>query len=178
MKVLLHICCAPCTIGSIDFLKNSNINITGYWLNPNIHPYTEYMSRLRSLEDYSKKCDLNVIYNDVYGLREFVLNVSKNIDYRCEYCYKYRLDSTAKYASENGFEAFSTTLLTSPFQNHDLIVKIAKEIAEKYSVKFLHHDFGENFTNSQREARENGVYMQKYCGCIFSEEERYLKSIN
>lgn len=174
MKLLLHICCAPCSIECINELKKDNIDITGFWYNPNIHPYTEYKSRLKGLEGYSKDINLEVIYKDEYGLRKFIKGIGGNLKNRCEYCYRTRLEETVKYAKENNFDAFSTSLLISPYQKHDKIKEIGYELEKKYNIKFLYKDFRSNFREGQKKARENGIYMQKYCGCIFSEEERYI----
>ena len=76
-----------------------------------------------------------------------------------------------------GYDAFTTTLLVSPYQNHELLIKVAEEMAKKYGVEFLYRDFRQGFREGQSEARALGLYMQKYCGCVFSEEERYLKQI-
>ena len=86
----------------------------------------------------------------------------------CKMCYRIRLDKAAQFASENGFDAFTTTLLISPYQDHELIIKIAKEKAEKYNTKFYYHDFRPNYREGQNLAREHGLYRQKYCGCICS----------
>jgi len=175
MKVLMHICCAPCSVKCINILKEKNHDITGYWYNPNIHPYTEYKNRLECLKEYSKKINLEVIYNDKYGIADFTKNVVNSLDNRCGYCYISRLEETAKYAKNNDYEAFTTTLLISPYQNHELIIKICDELSKKYDVKFLYEDFRPHFRDGQRIAREEGLYMQKFCGCIYSEAERYLK---
>jgi hypothetical protein len=153
------------------------MSITGYWYNPNIHPFIEYKNRLEALKQYSKMIDLEVIYNDIYGLRDFTTNVINDLNNRCDYCYRSRLESTAKYAKENGFDAFSTTLLISPYQQHDKIKDICNELSIKYDIKFIYKDFRTNFKEGQNKAREIGLYMQKYCGCIFSEEERYNKEV-
>jgi predicted adenine nucleotide alpha hydrolase (AANH) superfamily ATPase len=117
-------------------------------------------------------------------LRSFIKGVSRieensieenpATNYRCAFCYRLRLEKTARYAAENGCDAFSTTLLISPYQNHELIKEIAGELAVLYKVQFLYRDFRPRFREGQREARKAGYYMQKYCGCIYSEEERYL----
>lgn len=173
MKLLLHICCAPCSIECINALKEENVQITGFWYNPNIHPFTEYRNRLNTLKEYSKTINLDVIYKDEYGLVNFTKNVIGDLNNRCDYCYKTRLEECAKYASQNGFEAFSTTLLISPYQNHDKIKNICEELSRKYNIEFVYKDFRNNFREGQKKAREMELYMQKYCGCIFSEEERY-----
>lgn len=100
------------------------------------------------------------------------------MDNRCGYCYLCRLEKTAKYAKENGFDAFSTTLLISPYQDHELLKKTGDMLSKKYGIEFLYKDFRPGFRYGQNKARELGLYMQKYCGCVFSEEERYEKLIN
>ena len=173
MKLLLHICCAPCSAACIKVLRGEGVDITGYWYNPNIQPFTEYDSRLNALKEYSRMIDLPVIYNDYYNLKEFVSNVSNSLDNRCGYCYLSRLENTVKYAKENGYDAFSTTLFISPYQKHDLIKKICENLSEKYNIKFLYKDFRPYYYEGKAMFKETGLYMQKYCGCVFSEEMRY-----
>ncbi len=175
MKTLLHICCAPCLVECLNQLRIENIEPVGFWYNPNIHPFTEYKARKNTLIDFAKDNNLELIVQNEYGLREFISNVYPSYNDRCGYCYRSRLEVTAKYASENGYDSFSTTLLISPYQNHELICKTAYEMAQKYNVQFLYRDFREYFRTGQDKARQMGLYMQKYCGCIFSEEERYMK---
>ncbi len=174
-KMLMHICCAPCSVYCIDKLRSENIEPVGFWYNPNIHPFTEYKMRKNTLVDYAKSIDLKLIVENEYGLRKFISAVYPDFDNRCSFCYRVRLEETAKYAHENGFESFTTTLLVSPYQNHELIIKTAEEMALKYDVKFAYYDFRTGFREGQDKARELGLYMQKYCGCIFSEEDRYKK---
>lgn len=175
MKLLMHICCGPCSAACIKVLRENSIDVTGYWYNPNIHPYKEYEARLNALKEYSKIVNLNVIYNDCYGLREFTKNVISDLDNRCEYCYKNRLEETVKYAKENGFDAFTTTLFISPYQQHDKLKIICEELSKKYNIKFLYRDFREYYYEGKKMFKETGLYMQKYCGCVFSEEDRYKK---
>ncbi len=174
MKLLLHTCCAPCSVYCIDSLRKENIEPTVYWFNPNIHPYMEYKARRDCLKEYTKMINVNAIFEENYGLDEFCKNVVNDLNNRCKnYCYYVRLEQTAKYAKENGYTAFSTTLLVSPYQNHDALVEVAKMMAKKYDIEFLYRDFRVGFREGQAKARELGLYMQKYCGCIFSEEMRY-----
>ena len=176
MKLLLHICCAPCSAACIKVLRDENIDVYGYWYNPNIHPFKEYEARLNALKEYSKMINLNVVYFDYYGLREFCENVSNDISNRCEYCYYSRMENVAKYAKENGYDAFTTTLFISPYQKHDLLKSICEKLAKKYDIEFKYVDFRPYFYEGKKMFYETGLYMQKYCGCVFSEEERYLKS--
>lgn len=174
MKLLMHTCCAPCSVYCIDELRNENIEPTVYWFNPNIHPYMEYKSRRDCLKEYTKSIGIDAIFEENYGLKEFCKNVVDGLDTRCQdYCYPVRLEQTAKYAKENGFDTISTTLLVSPYQKHDIIHNLGDKIAKEYGLEFLYRDFRIGFREGQAKARELGLYMQKYCGCVFSEEMRY-----
>ena len=178
MKLLMHTCCAPCSVYCIDSLREEGIEPTVYWFNPNIHPYMEYKVRRDTLKEYTKFINIEAIFEENYGLREFCKNVVDDIDNRCQnYCYLVRLEQTAKFAKENGYDTFTTTLLVSPYQKHDEIIRIGQELAKKYDLDFLYRDFRVGFREGQAKARELGLYMQKYCGCIFSEEDRYSKQI-
>lgn len=174
-KTLLHTCCAPCSITCVDTLRSDGIEPVGFWYNPNIHPFTEYRMRKNTLEEYAGTIGEELIIGGDYGLRPFVQAVCNDIDHRCAYCYRCRLEKTAQYAAQNGFSSFTTTLLVSPYQNHELLVKTGEELAARYGVAFLSYDFRPRFREGQQRARELGLYMQKYCGCVFSEEERYRK---
>lgn len=176
-KILLHCCCAPCSVYCIDALRQEEIEPVAFWYNPNIHPYQEYKARRDTLLGYAPTIGMELIVKEDYGLRNFVCAVHDNIDHRCAYCYRTRLEETARTAAERGFSAFSTTLLVSPYQKHEQIIETAEAAAEKYGVAFLYRDFRVGFRQGQAKARELGFYMQKYCGCIFSEEERYAKQI-
>lgn len=176
MKLLMHTCCAPCSVYCIDSLRKEGIEPTLYWYNPNIHPYTEYKARRDTLKQYSEMINVKAIFEEEYGLREFCKNVIGDLENRCaQYCYRVRLEQTAKYAKENGYDAITTTLFVSPYQKHDELKKVVEEIAKKYDLQFVYRDFRVGFREGQAKARELGLYMQKYCGCIFSEEDRYVK---
>ncbi len=178
MKLLMHTCCAPCSVYCIDSLRQEGIEPTVYWYNPNIHPYMEYKARRDCLKEYAKSIDVEAIFEEDYGLDEFCKNVICDLQNRCQnYCYRVRLEKTAKYAKENGFDTISTTLLVSPYQKHEVLKMQGEEIAKKYGLEFLYRDFRVGFRDGQTKARELGLYMQKYCGCVFSEEDRYSKQI-
>ena len=175
MKLLLHTCCAPCSVYCIDTLRKEEIEPTVYWYNPNIHPYMEYKQRRDCLKQYAENINVEAIFEEDYGLREFCKNVIDDLENRCSnYCYKVRMEQTAKYAKEHGYDSFTTTLLVSPYQNHEVLKKVCEEAARKYGVEFLYRDFRPGFREGQAKARELELYMQKYCGCVFSEEDRYL----
>lgn len=174
-KLLMHFCCGPCGVGCMEKLREEGQNFTGFWFNPNIHPFTEYRSRREALRELSVLKGFKMLWRDEYGLRPFIKEVADDIENRCDYCYKVRLEGTAQAAAENGFDAFTTTLLVSPYQDHEKIVYTAQAAAEKFGVEFMYFDFRPYFRDGQAQARELGLYMQKFCGCIFSEEERYSK---
>ena len=161
----------------IKKLREEDIDVTGFWYNTNIHPYMEYKARRDTLKKYSEMINLDVIYKDEYGLREFTKNTINIFDNRCRYCYYSRLDEVARYAKENGYDAFCTSLLISPYQKHDLIKEVGEALEKKYGIKFYYYDFRPYFKEGREEAKRLGLYMQKYCGCVFSEEERYLNYI-
>lgn len=175
-KVLMHTCCAPCSVSCIEILEEMDCDFDLFWYNPNIHPYMEYKRRLDTLIEYSNMLNINLHIKDEYNLEEFIKKQIINLEDRCaRVCYNIRLEETAKYASKNGFGIYTTTLLVSPYQNREEIIRLGNEFGEKYGVEFIAPMFSDRFWEGQRKARELGIYMQKYCGCIFSEAERYKK---
>ena len=174
MKLLLHTCCAPCSIQCVEVLVTEGFDPELFWYNPNIHPYTEYRSRRDSLRGFAEDKKIPLIVEDEYGLRSFIRNVENGAWHRCDCCYRVRLERAAALTAGKGFDAFSTTLLISPYQNHEILRQIGEEMAAKYGVRFLYRDFRPLFREGRDKARAAGYYMQKYCGCIYSEEERYL----
>ena len=175
MKTLLHICCAPCANQCIEVLQGDKLEVTGFWFNPNIHPFTDYRARRNCLREYAEAIALPLIERDDYGLRPFVRAVAEDIDNRCGVCYEMRLFEAARQASEGGFDSFTSSLFISPYQNHELMKETAERAAAQYGVAFLYRDFRPYFKAGQEKARELNMYIQKYCGCVFSEQERYLK---
>lgn len=172
-RILLHICCAPCSVGCIRQIRESGMEPVGLWYNPNIHPYQEYLLRRDTLIEYAAAIDLELILRDEYGLRKFTEAVCGNVENRCGYCYALRLEEAARTAAARGLRAFTTTLTVSPYQNHPLIFEIGEKAAAKYGVTFLPWDFSSRYREGQAEARAWGMYLQKYCGCIYSEEARF-----
>ncbi|MBP3831367.1 MAG: epoxyqueuosine reductase QueH [Clostridia bacterium] len=174
MKLLMHACCAPCSVYCINELRKENIEPTIYWYNPNIHPYKEYEARRDCLIEYTKSINVECIVEDEYGLDEFCKNVSNNLNSRCvDYCYPVRLRKTFEYAKEHGYDAVTTTLLYSIYQKHEFIKKLCEDLSKEFGIEFLYRDFRYGFWVGHEKAKEAGLYMQKYCGCVFSEESRY-----
>lgn len=175
MKLLMHICCANCCLYPLKSLFSKNIEVKGLWFNPNIHPYTEYKNRLDALKKLQNGWDIDIEYIDKYGLKEFIKKIVNNEDNRCTLCYYMRLDECAKIAKKMGLDGFTTTLLVSPYQKFDIIINIGKELENKYSIIFYVEDFRKGWKEGLKMSKELGLYRQKYCGCIYSEMERYLK---
>lgn len=175
MKLLMHTCCAPCSVYCIDTLRKEGIEPTLLWYNPNIHPYTEYVLRRDCLKEYSKKIGVNAIFEDEYGLEPFCKEVIDDVKTRCiKYCYPIRLRHTFEYAKEHGYDTVTTTLLYSIYQKHDYIKHLMEKYSEEYGIKFLYKDFRVGYWEGHQKAHELGLYMQKYCGCIFSADSRFL----
>ncbi|WP_425061377.1 epoxyqueuosine reductase QueH [Sporomusa carbonis] len=176
--MLLHICCGPCAVFPVKYLLKEypQYEITGYFYNPNIHPYKEFVRRLDTLKTFAEKIGLNnLIVDDSYTLEEFLRQALNAPGGRCQSCYELRMRQTAGYAKENGFDCFSTTLLVSPYQQHDLIRAAAEEAANVEGVKFCYIDFRPGWQEGVKISRELEMYRQPYCGCVFSEKDRYYK---
>jgi len=176
MKVLLHICCAPCTIYPLKVLRAEGFEVMGLFLNPNIHPYQEYLRRKSTLEDYSRKEGFRVIYEEGYNLEEFLRGVVFRESNRCVYCYHSRLKGAVIIARRGRFNYFTTTLLYSKFQRHETIRSIGESLGKEYGVPFLYRDFRDGWKEGIAISKELNMYRQEYCGCIYSEKERYFRS--
>jgi predicted adenine nucleotide alpha hydrolase (AANH) superfamily ATPase len=175
VKMLLHICCAPCSIYPVDYLREQGVLLHGYFFNPNIHPYTEFVKRRDTLKEHAGITGLKMIFDEDYRLEEFLQRVVHREAVRCRFCYAMRLEQAARVAKKGGFDCFSTSLLVSPFQKHDLIREIGEAQGEKYGVPFYYRDFRPGYRDAAARSRELGLYRQQYCGCIFSEKERFYR---
>jgi len=173
MKLLLHVCCAPCSTYTVTKLREQGIDVSGYFYNPNIHPYREFKKRLDTLKEFAAKIDFTVQTEEDYGLTEYLRKVVFNEKERCSICYNMRIEKTAEFAAKSGADAFSSTLLYSRYQKHENIVAICEKMAEKYSVAFYYDDFRQGWQEGIDKAIEMDLYRQPYCGCIYSEQERY-----
>ena len=180
MNILLHICCAPCAIYAVETIRLDGHSAQGLFYNPNIHPYVEYERRRGEVGSYASKAGLDVVYAE-YEIEKFFQNITfdaAGIERRCPGCWELRMAETAKWAGSHGFEAFTTTLLGSPYQDHETLKEICGRIAAREGVKFYYKDFRTGFRQAHNRARAEGIYCQKYCGCLFSERERMEKIQN
>ena len=173
-KVLVHACCAPCSTVPVPALREQGFDVATFFFNPNIHPYTEFRNRLTSMQQFVKDMGVTGFFYTGYPLEKFLSVQLSRPETRCEACYELRLTAAAIKAKEESIRLFSTTLLVSPYQKHDLIRDVGTTVQGATGVKFLYFDWRPRWRDTRRIAREEGFYLQKYCGCIFSEKERYL----
>ncbi len=161
----------------LERLREKGYQVSGFFYNPNIHPFSEYKNRRKAVEDYSKTQNAEVFYPE-YAPQEYfqAVNLNESSQQRCSICWKLRLVKTAQAAKEKNFQAFSTTLLVSPYQDQQLLKKIGEEAAEESGINFYYEDFRSGFKRAHEKAKSGGIYCQKYCGCIYSEIERCRKS--
>ena len=172
-RVLCHVCCAQCYVGVYPELARAAKKVEGFFYNPNIHPLLEFRRRLKSTKVLADQMKIDIHYDERYGLREFLRAAVNHEDERCPLCYQMRLRKTAEYAKGHGFDAFTTTLLISRHQKHDMVAEIGRKVADEVGVEFYYRDFRHLADDAHREAKRRHLYLQQYCGCIYSEEERY-----
>jgi len=173
MNILLHTCCGPCALYPLRTLRSAGHDVTGFFHNPNIHPYQEYVLRRDAVVRMAELESMPLIMNDDYDLEGFLSNVAAAPDQRCTYCYASRLRATARVAAEGGFDAFSAALLYSRFQRHDEIRELGEQAGREFGIAFHYVDFRPGWQEGIRLSRELGLYRQQYCGCIYSEKDRY-----
>ena len=173
LKLLLHTCCAPCTIYPLEALRQDGFEVMGFFYRHNIHPYTECLRREEALKNYADLIHLKVIYQKGYNPENFLRQVVFRESDRCTYCYHDRLTAAAKTARSGKFDSFSTTLLYSKYQNHDLIRSMGEAVGKSVGVPFYYQDFRIGWKSGIDESKRLNLYRQPYCGCIYSEKERF-----
>lgn len=173
MSVLIHICCAPCLGGPLEALRGESFEVEGFFLNPNIHPLLEFRKRLKALRVFMESDPIPVTFDEEYGLESYLREVRPLEAGRCERCYAQRLAPTANLAAERGHEAFTTTLLVSRHQNHEAVRRAGEAAALEAGVEFVYRDFRPLADRSAQIAKRKMLYRQPYCGCVFSEAERF-----
>ena len=176
-NILLHTCCAPCATYTLEHLKEEGAEVSAFWFNPNIHPLEEYWKRLQTLRSFALLKGLPLIASPVYEFESYFQSVVGKKEPRCENCLYLRLSRTAETASKGGFKAFSTTLLISPYQKHELIKEIGEHVGREKKVEFYYEDLRPGYHESRRMSRELNLYRQKYCGCIYSQMESYRPTV-
>ena len=173
-KVLIHICCAHCAAYTAEHWRQQGHDVNGYWYNPNIHPFTEHQDRLASMKTLGQKIDLPLMSDEGYNFIDYFRRVAGHEEERCRYCFELRLQKTVETAREKGFDAFTTTLLISPHQKHDILKEIGEKISGETGVEFLYADLRKRYSDSRHITKPLELYRQQYCGCLYSEWERYV----
>ncbi len=218
MKLLMHMCCGPCSCYPLKALRADGIEPVGYFFNPNIHPYKEWDMRLKTAQAFAEKTGMEIRTENAFMLRDFLRRalaaedgapVPDGNDFgeaptggltapvhgtaedarrfvgvyaarrqaRCRMCYTWRLGEAARFAAENGFTAFTSTLFYSIYQQHNLMKETAEHFARAYGVEFYYEDFRAGWQEGIDISLALGLYRQSYCGCVFSEEERYSRAM-
>ncbi len=171
--LLIHACCANCLLYPLKASKENFERVMVFWYNPNIHPYKEYLKRLEALKVLEKRLNLSVIYRDEYPLEDWLQAVAFREEKRCIHCYHARLLATAQVAKRGNFSHFTSTLLYSKHQQHDTMREIGESLGKRYGVSFHYQDWREGWKEGIRLSKEMKLYRQQYCGCIYSEKERF-----
>ncbi len=172
-SVLIHCCCAHCTAYTVKYWREQGYEVTAFWYNPNIHPYMEHQNRLEAMKTLSQNMGFNLIADDSYDFVSYFRRVAGHEAERCAFCFDMRLAKTAETAIESGIGNFTSTLLISHQQKHDLLKEIGEKLARDTGVNFLYTDLRKRYSDSRRITKPMDLYRQQYCGCVYSEWERY-----
>jgi predicted adenine nucleotide alpha hydrolase (AANH) superfamily ATPase len=172
-RVLIHVCCAHCAAYTVEYWRQQGYEVGGLWYNPNIHPYTEHQQRLESMKSLAKRMELPLKIPAGYDVIEYFRRVAGHEEERCRRCFELRLAKTAETARDEGYDGFTTTLLISLHQKHDTLRETGEKIAGEKGVEFLYADLRKRYSDSRHITKPMDLYRQQYCGCIYSEWERY-----
>ena len=171
--VLVHSCCAHCAAYTVDYWRQQGYEVSTLWYNPNIHPYTEHQHRLEAMQSLAQEMDLPLMIDGGYDIIDYFRRVVGHEAERCSYCFRLRLSKTSEVARQKGFSAFTTTLLISRHQKHDLLREIGSELAVEKGIDFLYADLRKRYSDSRHMTKGLNLYRQQYCGCVYSEWERF-----
>ena len=175
-KILAHVCCAVDAVYFLKRLKEDfpDSQIVAYFYDPNIHPYEEYLLRLKESERACKILGIEFMEGP-YNLEGWLQKVKGYEHYpekgaRCVICFDERLENSVKKAKELGCDAFTTTLLMSPKKSQEQLLKVGKKLEQTYGVKYIHKDYrkGGGVQEMNRLVREKEIWRQDYCGCMFA----------
>lgn len=175
-KLLLHTCCGACLNASLKVFLKKKVEVKLFYYNPNIHPYSEYLRRKQAVLAYLKERDLDIkLLSQSYDLETFFRNANGFESYpeRCRFCYRIRMIETARVAFEEGYRYFSTTILSSPYQLHEVALEEASRAAEMFDLHVVDFKIDKkDYRLAVEEFKSMGFYYQNYCGCVYSEVER------
>ena len=180
MKTLLHICCGPCAEYPLTVFEDRGLDfasgeLSGYFYNPNIHPAEEQARRLENASRLAEMRGLAFESDPAYDEAPFRARMEDPCVHgdgtaspRCRQCYAMRMEAAAKRAAQTGADSFTTTLLVSPYQVRLALLEAGREAGARHGVRFLEENFRPGYREGQRMAREDGLYRQRYCGCVAS----------
>ena len=176
INILLHVCCGPCAEWPILSLKEEGFSITSFFYNPNIHPKVEQEKRRDNAAKLMQLQGIPFLADDSY-MEDVWRTKAWESEYstRCEMCYNIRMLRAAQEAVRLGIHSFTTSLLVSPYQDHERVIAAAQDAAKVTGVTFVYRDYRSGYREGQNMAREHGLYRQKYCGCISSLEESVFR---
>lgn len=172
-SLLLHVCCAHCAAYPVNHWRSQGHEVAALWYNPNIHPFQEYVQRLGAVRSLAESQQFPLIVSETYDSVRYFQAVRKGKPPRCRHCFSLRLARTARIAGENRFDAFTTTLLISHQQKHGLVKEAGLLAGESAGVRFVYQDLRKRYSDSRHITKPMAIYRQEYCGCCFSEMERY-----
>ena len=173
MAVLLHTCCAVCLDGPLADLRAGGQDVLPFFYNPNIQPLLEFRKRLKAFRVLGQALKIPVEFDETYDLDLFFGAVLADLKDRCRHCYRLRLRASAQRAAQMGAHAFASTLATSPHQKHGLLREEGERAGAEFDVPFLYRDWRHLHQANVVVAKQRSLYRQQYCGCLWSEEERY-----
>ena len=188
-KILVHICCSACFSYVYKQLQSNGFNISGFFYNPSTHGRGEYNRRLLDVEKFCQEHRVR-LYVPVYDAQEFFAPLvpsrdKKSIKYvtdkqrwrnkRCQFCQDLLLTKTAQAAKKKKFTFFTTTMLTTPYKDHEEIMNIGLELEQEFGVKFYYRDYRKGYWQGRNYARSHKMHIASYCGCSYSEEEGLLE---
>ncbi|MBO4300069.1 MAG: epoxyqueuosine reductase QueH [Desulfovibrio sp.] len=181
-SLLLHVCCGPCAVMPVIHLKQEGYAVTAWYMNPNIHPLTEYLRRREAAGQCAAILGIPIIYADeTWNITSWLRAVAgrDTVPARCHYCCTSRMEAAYAFASQHGFAFFSSSLLYSRYQPHEVIKSAGERLSASYGgTSFVYRDFRENWQEGIDRSKDMGLYRQPYCGCIYSEAERYQKRLS
>ena len=173
MEILVHTCCGPCATYVFQKLLKDGHRPMSFYYNPNIYPQREYNKRKEVAKEYLAELGVGWVEGE-YRPKDYLQAIGENTKQpgRCLKCYQLRLSQTAQEAKKGEFEAFSTTLLISPYQDQVKLREVGTKLSQKYKVKFYEENFRVGYRKSRGIAGQRGMYQQKYCGCKYSLKEK------
>ena len=176
-EILVHTCCGVCFEAVIGALFDEGYGVTAFFYNPNVHPYREFAKRLRAAETAAEAHKVRLLADKEYGLQLYLDRILSAAGGRCEACYAVRLEEAARTAAREGIGAFTTTLLASCHQKHEAVAEAGRTAAAREGIECVYRDWRGRLALGIEQAKRRSLYRQQYCGCIWSEYERFGRDV-